>query len=376
MTLANNYRQFFCFAVLLLFMATPGTHAQDNNVVTIRLNTIAGLQYDQARFRVAPGAKVKIVLNNQDDMSHNMLITKPDARPRVVDAAMKLEEKGPEKDYIPDSRDVLWSIRVLSPGEADSISFIAPKDAGVYPYVCTFPGHGFSMYGAMYVTTDKLLPELKDDMNIPESRRKSGTATDGAAAHAGHAEVHPYKVKPPYLYRAYMENASAASMAVNLPHELSYCWDAATCELRYAWKGDFVDNTKLWKGKPNAVARVLGEKFFQIKTRQPLRIGDPGVKQVAEYLGYKLIDRYPEFHYTINGVHVYELVRPNADGTALIRTFRIPDSIEDVWFYGHAADGALYSSSAGTWANNRIKISAGLAKRFTITMTRKEGVKK
>lgn len=376
---ATAYRRFFRTTGLLLLMATSGALAQDNQVVTIRLNTIAGLQFDQVRFRIAPGAKLKIVLNNQDDMSHNMLITKPGARARVVEAAMKLEEKGPEKDYTPDSKDVLWSIRVISPGETDSVTFTAPQTPGVYPYVCTFPGHGFSMYGAMYVTNDKVLPELKDDMNIPESRRSSGTTTGGATAHAGHAgvtAVHPYEVKPPYLYRAYMENASAASIAVNLPHELSYCWDAATCELRYAWKGDFVDNTKIWKGKPNAVARVLGEKFFEIKARQPLKIGDPGAAQVAEYLGYKLVDRYPEFHYTINGVHVYELVKPNGDGTALIRTFRIPDGIDVVWFYGHPADGALYASSAGGWTNNRIRISPEAAKHFTITMTRKEEAKK
>lgn len=234
---ATAYRRFFRTTGLLLLMATSGALAQDNQVVTIRLNTIAGLQFDQVRFRIAPGAKLKIVLNNQDDMSHNMLITKPGARARVVEAAMKLEEKGPEKDYTPDSKDVLWSIRVISPGETDSVTFTAPQTPGVYPYVCTFPGHGFSMYGAMYVTNDKVLPELKDDMNIPESRRSSGTTTGGATAHAGHAgvtAVHPYEVKPPYLYRAYMENASAASIAVNLPHELSYCWDAATCELRYA----------------------------------------------------------------------------------------------------------------------------------------------
>ena len=377
-----RYPRSLYLACVLLLAATSSVFSQeqDRRVVTITLNTIAGLQYDQARFRVEPGAKVKIILKNQDDMSHNMLITKPGARARVVEAAMKLEEKGPEKDYIPDSPDVLWSIRVISPGEADSVTFTAPRVPGIYPYVCTFPGHGFSMYGAMYVTTNKKLPEIKDDINIPESRRKSITKkTDTAGGHSQHgvaAPAHPYEVKPPYLYRAYMENASPASIAVNLPHQVSYCWDAATCELRYAWKGDFVDNTGIWKGKPNAVARVLGEKFFEIKTRQPLRIGHPDAAQVAEYKGYVLMNRYPEFHYTINGVDVYELIRTNEHGTALIRTFRIPDATENVWFYRHPADGAVYECAVGTWQNNRIKISAEHQKNFTITMTKKEGAQK
>lgn len=375
----TGYVRMLCLISLLsLLLASTGL-AQDASVVTIKLNAVAGLQFDQPRFRVAPGAQVKIVLTNQDDMSHNMVITKPGARARVVDAAMKLEEEGPERDYVPDSPDVLWTIRVLSPGEVGSVTFTAPKQPGVYPYVCTFPGHGFSMYGAMYVQSDEKLPDLASDTNIPESRRKNGNAkSDQDGAHASHstaAAEHPYELKPPYLYRAYMENASAASIAVHLPHEVSYCWDAATCELRYAWKGAFVDNTRLWKGKPNAVAKVLGEKFFEIKTRQPLRVGSPNVQQTVEYKGYRLVDRYPEFHFTVNGVDVYELVTTNENGTALIRTFRIPEANQDVWFYKHKGDGARYESSSGVWENNRIKIPQADARKFTITMTKTEGGK-
>lgn len=372
-------RQMSSLMSLIILLAPCISQAQDAPVVTIRLKAVAGLQFDQPRFRVAPGTQVKIVLTNEDDMSHNMVITKPEARERVVDAAMKLEQKGPEKDYIPDSPDVLWTIRVLSPGEVGSVSFTAPEDPGIYPYVCTFPGHGFSMYGAMYVQSGDKLPDLTSDVNIPESRRKSESAKSNH--HAAHtsgnvAAPHPYELEPPYLYRAYMENASPASIAVHLPNDISYCWDAGTCELRYAWKGAFVDNAGLWKGKPNAVAKVLGEKFFEIKTRQPLRIGAPGVKQTVEYKGYRLVDRYPEFYFTINDIDVFELVTTNANGTALIRTFRIPDAQEDVWFYNNASDGARYESSTGGWGNNRIKIPRENARRFTITMTKTEGNKK
>lgn len=374
----TGYIRMLCLISLLSVLFLSTGIAQDASVVTIKLNAVAGLQFDQPRFRVAPETQVKIVLTNQDDMSHNMVITKPGARARIVDAAMKLEEKGPEKDYIPDSPEVLWTIRVLSPGEVGSVTFTAPKQPGVYPYVCTFPGHGFSMYGAMYVQSDETLPDVTSDVNIPESRRKKVRAkTDHHAAHASDpnaAAAHAYQLMPPYLYRAYMENASPASIAVHLPNEVSYCWDAATCELRYAWKGAFVDNTLLWKGKPNAVAKVMGEKFFEIKTRQPLRIGTPNAQQIVEYKGYRLVDRYPEFHFTVNGVDVYELVTTNEQGTALIRSFRIPENHDDVWFYKHRGDGAQYESSIGAWDGNRLKIAAADARKFTITMI-KEGSK-
>ncbi len=371
----------FSFSIISMIVYPSGDAIcqAGSSVTTIRLNAVAGLQFDEVRFHVKPGVKVKIVLNNKDDMSHNLIITKPGARLEVVNAALKLEEKGPQMDFIPKMSEVLWFIPVLAPGETKSVTFTAPKKEGVYPYVCTFPGHGFSMYGAMYVTASINLPDLAADGNVPEARRK-GAASNHNAKHSLHAVVsekpHPYDPTPPYLYRAYMEDASPASIAVNLPGGVSYCWDASTCELRYAWTGDFVDNSGLWKGKPNAVAKVLGEKFFTIQTRYPLRIGTPESTPVVEYKGYRLIERYPEFHYTIDGVDVYEIIKTNASSTALIRTFHIPKATGDVWFFKHPADGVVYESSSGTRQSNRIKMSQDDARNFTITMTRKEGSKK
>ena len=83
------------------------------------------------RFKVAPGARVKLVFVNADDMSHNLLITTPGARLEVVNAAMQLEEKGPASQYIPPSPKVLWAIPVLSPGQSRSIIFTDPQKPGV-----------------------------------------------------------------------------------------------------------------------------------------------------------------------------------------------------------------------------------------------------
>ena len=40
------------------------------------------------------------------------------------------------------------------PRGAQKIEFTAPSQPGVYPYVCTFPGHWRRMHGAMYVVAD------------------------------------------------------------------------------------------------------------------------------------------------------------------------------------------------------------------------------
>ena len=38
-----------------------------------------------------------------------------------------------------------------------------------------------------------------------------------------------------------MPGAGPAAIAVSLPNDLSYCWDAGSCRLRYAWQGEFLD---------------------------------------------------------------------------------------------------------------------------------------
>jgi azurin len=376
--------QFALSAVAMLLLSSfaffpkpnmKGNGKSANDTTTITLNAVAGLQYDLVRFVVKPGVNVKVILRNKDDMSHNLIFTTPGKRESVVKAAMQLQEKGPSMDYIPDSGEVLWKIPVLSPGEIKTLRFTAPNESGVYPYVCTFPGHGFSMYGAMYVNTDGKMPELEKDENIPASRRDDKKNNDDPS-HSQHAQrMHPYELIPPYLYRAYMEDASPASVAVHLPHKLSYCWDTETCELRYAWEGGFVDNSGLWKGKPNSEAKVLGSIFYRNTVKQPLRIGKSETVSKVRYKGYRLINRYPEFHYTLNGLDVYEIIHPLESGDGFIRTFSVPEGRTDVWFQIDDNDGMKYQSSSGAWQNNKLMIPAAQVKKFSIVMSKKEGNK-
>jgi hypothetical protein len=238
------------------------------------------------------------------------------------------------------------------------------------------------MYGVMYVTMDEKLPDIENDLNIPPTRREVNSAgtVEESNDHASHSakakSPHPYEPTAPYLYRVYMEDASPAAIAVNLPHELSYCWDAGTCLLRYAWQGGFIDNSGVWKGQhKNAVAKIIGTIFFREMTTHPLRMGRPEEIPVAAYKGYRLINRYPEFHYSLNGIDVYELIQSKEDGQGLVRTFRIPGAGKTVWLYVHPEDGVKYESRLGKWEKNRLTLSAGEAQEFTIVMTKKIEIK-
>ena len=337
--------------------------------ITISIKTRIDLQYDVVRFKIKPGSKVTLTLNNVSDMSHNLLITKPGTRLKVVTAALKLAEKGPQMDYTPDMDAVLWSIPVVSPGQAKSVTFTAPTETGVYPYVCTYPGHGFIMYGAMYVTTDTSLPDIRNDLDIPESRRQD-TALVGQVPDTVGAKPHPYPLIPPYLYHVFIDGASPTAIAVHLPNDLSYCWDAGDCRLRFAWKGGFVDMSDLWKGHFNASAKILGDIFFRDNTDYPLRLGENATIPAVEYKGYRLVDRYPEFHYTLNGIDVYELIRPKEDSAGIIRVFRIPHADRKFWFFTNRQDDAIeYEFSAGHLKDRKLELSPAEAKEFTVNMT-------
>jgi len=43
---------------------------------------------------------------------------------------------------------------LLQPRNSEKLCWTAPKQPGVYPYVCTYPGHWRRMYGALYVVED------------------------------------------------------------------------------------------------------------------------------------------------------------------------------------------------------------------------------
>jgi azurin len=364
-----SFKELFLLFLILSGCSGPSKHLED----FISIKAVNNLQYDVVRFKVRPGSKVKITLNNVSDMGHNFLITKPGQRVNVVNAAQQLAEKGPQMDYIPRIDAVLWSIPVVSPGQTKSITFTAPTQAGIYPYVCTYPGHGFIMYGAMYVTLDETLADIRNDVNIPESRRQDeapGEKENVQVEKSASVSPHPYNLIPPYLYHVFIEGASPAAIAVHLPNDLSYCWDAGTCRLDFAWHGGFLDMSDLWKGHFDASAKILGDIFFRDNTDYPIRLGENAIVPAIKYKGYRLIDRYPEFHYTLNGLDVYELIRPKADSFGLIRIFRIPKADRVVWFFSNRHDDAIeYEFSAGHLKDKMLKLSTVEAKEFTITMT-------
>ena len=214
--------------IILVFAVTTVSAAP----LKITIGTLPGLQYDKPRFEAQPGQEVVLTFKNSDEMAHNLAIIAPGKRLEIVQAAITLP---PDSNYIPKNNAVLWHTPVLKPDESAELKFRAPKEKGIYPYVCTFPGHGLIMYGAMYVGIK--MPKLAQDQNVSPMAR----------AQSANKNLHAWPHRRPLLYRIFMPDASPAAIAVALPHGVSYCWDAGTCHLRYAWIGGFVDPMPVWR---------------------------------------------------------------------------------------------------------------------------------
>jgi azurin len=120
----------------------------------IKVGTLVGrLRFDKETFKVNPGAKVKLTLSNNDAMQHNLLILRPgkDIATKIGIMAMSLGAKASDMQFVPKSPDVLFHTKAILPGQTDTIWFHAPKKPGAYPYICTLPGHMFTMRGVMHV---------------------------------------------------------------------------------------------------------------------------------------------------------------------------------------------------------------------------------
>jgi putative heme-binding domain-containing protein len=99
---------------------------------------------------------VEIVFENPDLMPHNLVIAAPGSLEELgLLAESTAQSPGmAERHYVPLSRKVLASTPLLQSGQSHRLSYVAPKVAGVYPYVCTYPGHWRRMFGALYVVND------------------------------------------------------------------------------------------------------------------------------------------------------------------------------------------------------------------------------
>jgi len=124
------------------------TNGADQSIV---ITAIAGMKYDKETIVVKANSRIKLTLDNPDDMMHNLLIVKPGTADKLSVEALKLGLKGQSMGYIPVSDDVIAHTNLLAPNSKDVIYFVAPSVRGRYTFICTFPAHAQTMRGQFIV---------------------------------------------------------------------------------------------------------------------------------------------------------------------------------------------------------------------------------
>ena len=268
---------------------------------TVQIAMRDGLRFDPPRFECAPGADMLINLANLDstDQMHNFVLVKPGQREAIVNASLQLADQGPALQFVPHSDAILVASKLLAAEKKDSLRMTMPSEPGIYPYICTFPGHGLIMYGAAYVGVK--MPPLKEDPNIPPTAAQTFVAGGG---------------RRPFVQRIFMPDCGPAAIAIALPGEWNACWDAGQCRLRYVWKGEFIDATKNWAGSGRDLPVPGGKPVWsEAGDRFPIRLGKADAPPPrVKFLGYTLRQGLPTFRYTLDGVLVEETLGVNAAG--------------------------------------------------------------
>jgi len=351
------------YLLLTLFLLLPFlSHAQRDTVITV--SATGGLQFDQKRIVIKPNTHLRLILQNKDDMAHNLVVTRPNSRLRVVEFALALGAKGPAQHHVPVMNEVLAHTSSVEPGNTDSLTVTLTE--GAFPFVCTYPGHGSIMYGVIYATNNpKALPAPETDRNLPNPNRVAETAHHHAAESG-----HPYSLQLPAVYRTFMPDCGPAAIAVGMPGPeggQSYVFDAGQCRLRYAWSGGFVDNTEQWDGKGQRFTKVVGDIYFRDTDGFPWQIGSSNQQQPL-FKGYRLVNRYPEFRYVLQEVEIRELIKPLASGRGFSRTFTISPTKQSIAFLASNQPGIRLKASIGRLQNGKLILPPG-TRQFTLTVS-------
>ena len=112
--------------------------------------------YDQNLLVVEAGKPVEIILQNDDTMPHNLVLTRPGMAEEIGNAAEKMQPTPDSKGrlYVPNLPSVMQATVMVEPGQRAKLAFNAPRQEGDYPYLCSYPGHWRRMLGTLAVVSD------------------------------------------------------------------------------------------------------------------------------------------------------------------------------------------------------------------------------
>ena len=107
------------------------------------------LEFGTTSLTASAGSEVVLTLSNVSTaFQHNWVLVLDGTKDDVAGRGTS----HPTTDWVqPDDPDVIAHTKLLDSGTTGSVTFAAPP-SGTYQFVCTFPGHNFTMFGDFEVT--------------------------------------------------------------------------------------------------------------------------------------------------------------------------------------------------------------------------------
>jgi azurin len=126
------------------------SHAAQKFTDTIELQANENMRFDKELFKVHTGKKITLIFKNTSvsantSMSHNVVILKPGID--LADFA-DATRNAPNEQYVPSSVTelIIAHTKLVAGGGSDQVEFTISQP-GVYPFICSFPGHWGTMQG-------------------------------------------------------------------------------------------------------------------------------------------------------------------------------------------------------------------------------------
>lgn len=164
----------------------------------------------------------------------------------------------------------------------------------------------------------------------------------------------------PYVVRAFLPDSSPASAAIVLEDNISLCFDSETCQLRYAWNG----NKTLLRGFRSPAK--IPEPYY-ISTSEKFWSFAGNTKPQSH--GYRLIEGYPEFHYSYGTIAIREKIENGKNARSFIRRFSLTGISQPVTLNLSHIGNVSISSDKGTIKGDTLRLSASQAKSFSLTIS-------
>ncbi len=106
-------------------------------------------EFDRSSLSVAAGSQVHLTFSNVSTINqHNWVLVRSGAETGVAERGAL----SPTTGWLePGDPEIIANTDLLATGAAGEVRFMAPP-AGSYQFICTFPGHNVTMFGAFEVT--------------------------------------------------------------------------------------------------------------------------------------------------------------------------------------------------------------------------------